>query len=86
VFNCRSEKRSAFRINPLTNKKLLASVLFSILLQILIIYVPFLQIMFQTVPLSLWDWAKVLLFSSLGLLILPEVFMRKTLKYVDYIA
>jgi Ca2+-transporting ATPase len=86
VFNCRSETRSAFRINPLTNKKLIASVLFSILLQVMIIYVPFLQIMFQTVPLSLWDWAKILVFSSLGLLILPEVFMRKTLKYVDYIA
>jgi Ca2+-transporting ATPase len=86
VFNCRSEKRSAFRINPLTNKKLIASVLLSILLQIFIIYIPFFQIMFGTVALSTSDWIKILLFSSPGLLVFPEIFMRKTFKSVDYIA
>jgi Ca2+-transporting ATPase len=86
VFNCRSEKRSAFKINPLTNKKLIASVLLSVLLQIIIIYVPFFQIMFKTVPLNISDWLKVLLFSSLGLFVLPEIFMRKTHRAIDYIA
>jgi len=86
VFNCRSEKRSAFKINPFTNKKLIASVLFSVLLQIIIIYVPFFQIMFKTVPLNIYDWAKIILLSSSGLLVLPEIFMRKTIKSIDYIA
>jgi Ca2+-transporting ATPase len=86
VFNCRSEKRSVFSINPLTNKKLILSVAFSILLQIIIIYVPFLQVMFQTVPLGIFDWLKVLALSSLGFLVLPKIFMRKTAKSIDYIA
>jgi hypothetical protein len=42
--------------------------------------------MFEIVPLSMFDWAKIILFSSLGLLILPEVFMKKTIKSIDYIA
>lgn len=86
VFNCRSEKRSVFRTNPFTNKKLLVSVAFSILLQILIIYVPFLQPMFQTVPLTASDWLRILALSSLGFLVLPEVFMKKSIKSIDYIA
>lgn len=86
VFNCRSEKKSVFRNNPFTNKKLIASVAFSILLQLVILYVPFLQILFQTVPLGLYDWLKVLLLSGSALLILPEVFMKRTLKSIDYIA
>jgi len=86
VFNCRSEKRSVFSINPLTNKKLILSVAFSILLQLLVLYVPFLQVMFQTVPLGIFDWLKVLVLSSLGFLVLPKIFMRKTIKSVDYIA
>lgn len=86
VFNCRSEKRSVFRINPFTNKKLILSVAVSILLQILIIYLPFFQTIFATVPLTVLDWLKILLFSSLGLFVIPKIFMRKTLKSVDYIA
>jgi Ca2+-transporting ATPase len=86
VFNCRSEKRSTFKINPFTNKKLIISVLFSIVLQIIIIYIPFFQLIFDTVPLNIFDWLKILLFSSLGLFILPEVFMKKTFRSIDYIA
>ena len=86
VFNCRSEKKSVFRTNPFTNKKLIASVALSILLQLIILYIPFLQLSFQTVPLGFYDWLKVLLLSGSALLILPELFMRKTFRSVDYIA
>ena len=86
VFNCRSEKKSAFRINPFTNKKLILSVALSIFLQLAILYIPFLQTLFQTVPLGLYDWLKIILLSGSALLILPEVFMKKTLKSIDYIA
>jgi Ca2+-transporting ATPase len=86
VFNCRSEKRSVFKINPFTNNKLILSVLLSIILQIIIIYTPFFQIIFETVPLNIFDWIKILVFSSSGLLIFPEVFMRKTIRSIDYIA
>jgi len=86
VFNCRSEKKSAFRINPFTNKKLILSVALSIFLQLAILYIPFLQTLFQTVPLGLYDWLKIILLSGSAFLILPEVFMKKTLKSIDYIA
>ncbi|MFH1229096.1 MAG: cation-translocating P-type ATPase [Candidatus Aenigmatarchaeota archaeon] len=84
VFNCRSDKKSVFRLNPFANKKLVASVAFSIMLQLIVLYVPMLQATFHTVPLDVFDWLKVLVLSSLGLLVLPEIFMKKSIKSIDY--
>jgi Ca2+-transporting ATPase len=77
VFNCRSETRSVFRSNVLGNKRLVAAVALSFLLQLAVVYIPFLQSLFQTVPLNARDWGIVLTIATLGLLILPEVFMRE---------
>jgi Ca2+-transporting ATPase len=77
VFNCRSDTRSLFRNNPLTNKKLVAAVAASILLQLMVIYVPFLQPLFGTAALNPVDWAWVIGVSCLGFLMLPEVFIRR---------
>ena len=55
VYNCRSRRRSAF-MGFLENKWLLAAVAFSLGTHILVVYVPFLQTAFHTVPLSLADW------------------------------
>lgn len=76
VFNCRSETRSVFRSNPFENKRLVLAVIVSFLLQLAVIYVPFLQSMFGTAPLNLTEWLIILAMSFTGLLILPEVFMR----------
>jgi Ca2+-transporting ATPase len=76
VFNCRSETRSVFRSNLLENKRLVLAVVVSFLLQLAVIYVPFLQPMFESVPLNLTDWLIILAMSFTGLLVLPEVFMR----------
>lgn len=84
VLNCKSEKKSVFSINPLTNKKLIVSIIVSIILQMIVIYVPLLQTLFGTVPLNPLDWLKILIFSSLGLFIFPELFMRKTINSIDY--
>jgi P-type Ca2+ transporter type 2C len=84
VLNCRFEKKSIFHENILSNRRLIASIVFSMLLQVAIIYVPFLQSIFGTVPLGAYDWLKVLAFSSLGLFIFPEIFMRKTFDSIDY--
>jgi Ca2+-transporting ATPase len=43
---------------------------------LLVIYIPFFQTIFKTVPLSLYDWMIILLFSSSALFVLPEIFMR----------
>jgi Ca2+-transporting ATPase len=55
VFNARSEKRSAF-VDLFSNKWLWGAVLLSLLLQVAVIYVPFLQRAFSTTPLSGRDW------------------------------
>jgi Ca2+-transporting ATPase len=56
VYNCRSTWRSAFA-GFFENKWLIISVLFSLATHIAVIYVPFLQTAFHTVPLTLQDWA-----------------------------
>jgi Ca2+-transporting ATPase len=76
VFNCRSEKYSVFRLNPFRNLALVFAVAVSFVLQLAVLYVPFLQPLFETVPLTAWDWVIVLVIASSGLLIVPEIFMR----------
>jgi Ca2+-transporting ATPase len=76
VFNCRSESLSVFRSGVFRNRALVLAVAISFMLQLAVIYLPFLQSVFGTVPLNASDWLIVLGIASTGLLILPEVFMR----------
>jgi P-type Ca2+ transporter type 2C len=55
VYNCRSTWRSAFS-GFFENKWLIAAVALSLFTHVLVIYVPFLQAAFHTVPLSSFDW------------------------------
>ncbi len=55
VYNCRSRRRSAFS-GFFENKWLLVAIAFSLSAHVLVIYVPFLQMAFHTVPLSMTDW------------------------------
>src|SRR5205823_1414164 len=55
VFNTRSAERSAFR-DLFTNKWLWLAVLISLGLQLCVVYIPFLQVPFETVALSATDW------------------------------
>jgi Ca2+-transporting ATPase len=57
LFNSRSDERSAF-IGLFSNKWLWGTVLLSLLLQAAVLYVPFLQKAFSTVPLSPGDWLR----------------------------
>ena len=80
VFNCRSETHSIFRLGWrgfTANKFLLISVAVGLLLQIAIIYVPFFNPIFHTVPLNIFDLVVVTVFSSLGLLTLPEILISQ---------
>ncbi|HML04812.1 MAG TPA: cation transporting ATPase C-terminal domain-containing protein, partial [Methanobacterium sp.] len=56
VFNCRSEK-------GFSNKFLLIAIGLSFVLQLCVIYVPFLQGVFRTTGLSDIDWIFILLVS-----------------------
>jgi len=77
VWNCRSEKHSAFRLSWTSNKFLLVAELVSIFSTVAVIYVPFLQTMFETVPLGLQEWALIIPIATSGLLLLPELFYEK---------
>jgi len=68
AFNCRSEKHSIFKVGPLSNRFLVAAVITSILMQLAVIYVPFFNGLFKTVPLGLFDWVLILAISSTVLL------------------
>lgn len=56
AWNCRSETRSVFLMNPFKNLYLVAATLVVVLLQVLAVTVPFLQQMLHTMPLTLNEW------------------------------
>ncbi|OGF45458.1 MAG: calcium-translocating P-type ATPase, SERCA-type [Candidatus Firestonebacteria bacterium RIFOXYC2_FULL_39_67] len=66
-FNCRSMTESLFKLGIFTNKKLLLAAFISFLMMMVVVYVPFLQKVFKTVPLGLFDWLLVLVISSFPL-------------------
>jgi Ca2+-transporting ATPase len=66
-FNCRNERESIFKIGFLTNKKLILAVLASFFLQMAAVYLPFLQTIFKTEPLGVFDWGLVVIISSFPL-------------------
>lgn len=59
AWNSRSEMQSIFRMNPLSNPFLFFSMIAAFIAQVAVIYVPALQWVFRTVPLSAGDWARV---------------------------
>jgi Ca2+-transporting ATPase len=77
VFNCKSEKRSIFSVGLFNNMFLVSSVLLTVVLQLMVIYVPLLQRIFHTVALS--GGELLLLFALCSL---PVFFMeiKKALK------
>lgn len=64
VFDCRSS-RSVFYRNPFQNRYLVLAVLSSVLLMLAVMYVPVLQPVFKTVPLTFREWCLVLVMSGI---------------------
>ena len=77
VFNARSDGQSAF-VGLFSNAWLWGAVLFSLVLQAAVIYVPFLQDAFSTVPLTAGDWLRCAAVGSsvLALRELSKLIMR----------
>ncbi|EDL64128.1 calcium-translocating P-type ATPase, SERCA-type [Bacillus sp. SG-1] len=73
VFDCRSEK-SVFARNPFGNMYLVWAVLSSLLLMILVIYLPGLQPIFHTVSIELKDWLLIAGMSALPTFLLAGSF------------
>ncbi|MEG6615196.1 calcium-transporting P-type ATPase, PMR1-type [Peptococcaceae bacterium 1198_IL3148] len=63
VFICRSEHHSLLEIGLFSNPFLLAAVAISTTLQLMVVYLPFLQPVFKTVPLEPMHWLVVLAIS-----------------------
>lgn len=64
VFDCRSEVLTVFEAGMFKNRYLVAAVACSTLMQLSVLYVPFMRDIFGTVPLSLTEWGLVLIVSG----------------------
>ena len=76
AFTARSDENTAFRLGFFRNRWLATAILVAIILQLAVIYVPFLQIAFGTIPLSIDRWAIAILAGG-ALFTIEEA--RKTL-------
>lgn len=72
AFNCRSEKKSVFKMNPFTNPSLLIGITIGILLQIGVMYLPIVKKVFNFVPVGLSEWGIATL-TALGIILLIEI-------------
>ncbi|GAF89473.1 unnamed protein product, partial [marine sediment metagenome] len=77
AFASRSTIYSSFKVGIFKNKWLIGAVLISLLVSLAVIYTPFLQLLFDTFPLTIGEVFTVILLSSLGFIYLE---LHKTLK------
>jgi len=82
AFSARSFTRSVFAMNPFSNYMLLVAVFTSVLLVLVMIYVPFLNQALGTYPLNLNDWLIVLVASFVPVVAVEsyKAFQRHKLK------
>lgn len=65
-FECRSERKNLFELGIRGNYFLLISDAISFLLMLCVVYVPFLQGIFRTVPLGFTEWFMIMGFTAIG--------------------
>ncbi len=66
VFECKSEKKNIFDIPIFNNLPLVFAVVCSLIMIFGVLYIPFLQVIFNTVSLTLNDWLIIAGFSTAG--------------------
>ena len=76
AFTARSERYPLLKMGVFKNKWMNYAVLASMLLVLAVIYVPFFNVIFDTVPLTLVEWEQIL-----PLLLLPSV-AAELVKYI----
>jgi Ca2+-transporting ATPase len=72
AFSARSDEHTVFKLGIFRNRALLFSISIAVLLQLAVVYVPFLQVAFHTVPLRLSEWG-IILAAGGGLFIIEEI-------------
>ncbi|MDP3763429.1 MAG: HAD-IC family P-type ATPase, partial [bacterium] len=60
AWNCRSESKSIFQMNPFSNKFLVGATVIVIFLQFIALHTPFLQKVLHTVPLEFSEWLVII--------------------------
>jgi Ca2+-transporting ATPase len=83
AFTARSEYHSVFSIGVFSNRWMVWAVGASLVLVLMVVYVPFLQPFFDTVPLTLNDWLMMLPFflaSAIAMELLKLYFRRRSEK------
>ncbi len=76
VFSMRNLRENIWRYNPFSNPMLVGAVALGFFLLLLAVYVPFMQTLLKTVPLSLLDWVL------LGGLTIIDVAMIEATKWI----
>ena len=78
VFNCRSEKQSALKVPVKKNRLILYGVIVSIILQIIVMEVPFLSLFLKTSSIPVINLIILLIMSTIVLIVLE---LYKEIKY-----
>jgi len=72
AWNCRSENKSIFTMNPFSNLFLVGAIIIVIVLQVLAVYTPFLQKILHTTPLGAYDWL-IAIIVALSIVVAEEL-------------
>jgi Ca2+-transporting ATPase len=78
IFNVRSEKKSVFYLNNMS-WYLIASLILTLILQAIVIYVPFMQEIFHTMAIGVHDWIIIFI---LGLSVVVVEELRKLFTWI----
>ncbi|MBN1382921.1 MAG: HAD-IC family P-type ATPase [Deltaproteobacteria bacterium] len=82
AWNCRSESRSVFLMNPLSNSFLFFSMIAAFLAQIAVVYAPTLQWIFRTEALTVMEWVRITGVALMVVLVVEvDKFIRRRRHY-----
>lgn len=80
VFECKSERKNIFEVPFFNNIALVLATMCSLTMILSAVYIPFMQEIFKTVPLSVNDWILIGGFSAVGPVV--SSFFRVNARYI----
>ncbi|MGY5852698.1 MAG: cation-translocating P-type ATPase [Candidatus Thorarchaeota archaeon] len=83
VWNCRDEYNPVWKTDITSSVALIGAVVLSAVLTLATIYVPVLQVLFQTVPLNAFDWLVIIVSCLPALFIPPHLIFGHNRKAKD---
>jgi len=83
AWNCRSESKSVFQMNPFSNLFLVGATALVVSLQLLAVYAPVMQKFLHTTPLELSEWLVIITVAASIILVeeIRKFFYRRQSKY-----